>query len=143
MHSLVCFHVVYPQAKCWGVVIIIIIFGFSFCFLFVLLLFLRHLNHPSIIKYFGTNLLHDQPGTIVMIVLELCNCSLKSQSKPENSPARLRNEAVKRKVLSWAQQILDALRYIHSEGFVHRDLKLDNVLVSYPQNSVGKSIPVF
>ena len=74
-----------------------------------------------------------------MIVLELCICSLKSQCKPENAPARLRDEIVRRKVLSWAQQILDALRYIHSEGFVHRDLKLDNVLVSYPKYNVDKS----
>ena len=51
-------------------------------------------------------------------------------SHPEEAPARLPKEAVMKKVLAWALSILDALRYIHSEGFVHRGLILDNILVS-------------
>ena len=86
-------------------------------------------------KFYGTNLQHSPRGTNVMIVLELCICSLRdhAMSHPENSPARLPNDAVKKKVLTWAQNILEALHYIHSEGFVHRDLKLENLLVNmYP-----------
>ena len=51
-------------------------------------------------------------------------------SHPENAPARLSKEPIGNKVLNWALQVLDALCYIHSKGFVHRDLKLDNLLVS-------------
>ena len=51
-------------------------------------------------------------------------------SHPEEAPARLPKEAVVKKMLGWALNILDALRYIHREGFVHRDLQLDNILVS-------------
>ena len=51
-------------------------------------------------------------------------------SHPEEAPARLPKEAVLEKVLGWALNILDALRYIHGERFAHRDLKLDNILVS-------------
>ena len=67
-----------------------------------------------------------------MIVLELCSCSLGYyvMSHPEEAPARLPKEAVLEKVLGWALNILDALRYIHGERFAHRDLKLDNILVS-------------
>ena len=67
-----------------------------------------------------------------MIILELCSCSLRYHvmSHPEEAPARLPKEAVVKKVLGWALNILDALRYIHREGFVHRDLQLDNILVS-------------
>ena len=67
-----------------------------------------------------------------MIVLELCSYSLRYlvMSHPKNAPARLSSEAVKKKVLGWTLNILDALQYIHGEGFVHRDLNLDNILVS-------------
>lgn len=93
----------------------------------------RQLSHPYIVAFYGTNLQHGPNGTKVMIVLELCSCTLRSHvmSHPENAPARLRSEAVKKKVLGWALNILDALRYIHGEKFVHGDLKLDNILVSW------------
>ena len=76
--------------------------------------------------------MHEANGTTVTIVLELCVCSLRElvTSHPENAPARLRSETIRNKVLNWALQVLDALRYIHGKGFVHRDLKLDNLLVS-------------
>ena len=66
-----------------------------------------------------------------MFVLELCKCSLQDYilSHPENAPARRKDVAARKNALLWAQQILDALRYVHDQGFVHRDLKLDNLLV--------------
>lgn len=67
-----------------------------------------------------------------MVILELCECSLKSRimDHPENAPANSKDETMKMNVLLWALQILDALRYVHDHEFVHRDLKLDNLLVS-------------
>ena len=92
----------------------------------------RQLKHPSIVKFYGTNLQKIPYGTKVVMVLELCRCSLKSQimSHPENAPARLPDEVVRRRVLLWAVQILDALRYVHGKGFVQQSLRLENVLVS-------------
>lgn len=52
-------------------------------------------------------------------------------SQGEDAPANLRDDAARKKVLGWALQILDTLRYIHSQGYVHRDLKLDNLLVRW------------
>ena len=95
--------------------------------------FLRKLQHQGIVKYFGTHLQHEKIDTKVMIVLELCKCSLKSlvTYHSEEAPARLSNVPKRTKVLYWALQVLEALEYIHDEGFVHKDLKLDNLLVSY------------
>lgn len=93
---------------------------------------LRQLSHPNIVKFYGTNLQHGRNGTTVMIVLELCSRSLGFQvrSHPEEAPARLPRKAVLNKVLDWALNILDALRYIHGEGFAHRDLRLDNIFLT-------------
>ncbi|PFX15339.1 Mitogen-activated protein kinase kinase kinase 12 [Stylophora pistillata] len=35
-----------------------------------------------------------------------------------------------RDVIGWAKDIADALEYIHGQGIVHRDLKLENILLS-------------
>lgn len=72
-----------------------------------------------------------------MIVLELCECYLKTHfiSHAESAPARSEDQVARRKVLLWALQIIDALSYVHQQGYVHRDLKMDNVLVSYTLRS--------
>ena len=31
--------------------------------------------------------------------------------------------------VKWSQQIADAITYMHDQGFIHRDIKPDNVLV--------------
>ena len=33
-------------------------------------------------------------------------------------------------IVRWAKDIANALEFIHSQGIVHRDLKLENILVS-------------
>ncbi|XP_078380423.1 uncharacterized protein LOC144663376 [Oculina patagonica] len=93
---------------------------------------LRELRHPNIVKFFGTNLQQSSCGTKVMVILELCDCSLKTRimSDPENAPAHSEDVTVRKNVLLWAFQILDALHYVHDKKFVHRDLKLDNLLLT-------------
>ena len=47
-----------------------------------------------------------------------------------NIPGRSSTATAARDVIGWAKDIADALEYIHRHGNVHRDLKLENILVS-------------
>ena len=95
------------------------------------ILFVRKLEHPHIVKFYGTSLLKKDGTTRVILVMEKCKGNLKSQifDNPEAAPAETRNPDVFRGVCRWAREITGALAFIHSQGVVHGDLKLENILV--------------
>ena len=66
------------------------------------------------------------------LVFKLCTDSLKNYifKNEKRIPWKTRKAAAL--TFQWSKQILDALEFIHSKEIVHRDLKLDNVLVSEP-----------
>ena len=65
------------------------------------------------------------------LVFELCKTSLKNHifKNDENKPWKTKSAAIITR--RWGVEILDALEFIHSKKIVHRDLKLENVLVSH------------
>ncbi|SJM84265.1 probable Meiosis-specific serine/threonine-protein kinase MEK1 [Zygosaccharomyces bailii] len=88
---------------------------------------LLRLNHPNIIKVHHTycdlrdNLYIFQdliPGGDLFSYLAKGDC-LTSVSETES--------------LIIVYQILNALKYLHDQGIVHRDLKLDNILLTSPE----------
>ena len=67
----------------------------------------------------------------IILVLEWCKDDLRSHisKKKELIPGKSRSKDAIH-VYQWVNEIIDALAYIHEQGIVHRDLKLDNILVS-------------
>ncbi|KAK8487711.1 hypothetical protein V6N11_031015 [Hibiscus sabdariffa] len=81
---------------------------------------LRHLNHPNIVQYYGSEIVDDHfyiyleyvhPGSINRYVREHCRSITESI------------------VRNFTRHILSGLAYLHSSKTVHRDIKGANLLV--------------
>ena len=91
---------------------------------------LARLSHPSVVHVsdFGTDTETGRPYFVMNLVLnkEGQPCSLA-----DIEPGSVDEETIAR----WYEELREALAYIHAEGIVHRDLKLQNILVG-PDNHV-------
>ncbi|CAJ0593156.1 unnamed protein product [Cylicocyclus nassatus] len=83
-------------------------------------IFYTYLNHKNCIKFFG---LYNCPLNGTGIVMELMDCSLAWL---------VSNHSIKYEIdhaISWLYQLSDAMSFFHSKEQVHRDLKLQNLLL--------------
>ena len=84
-------------------------------------------------KFFGSSLLKEGDQARTIIVMEMCRENLMRHIflNPKNIPAKLPSSApsTERTTIRWARDIANGLEYIHKQGYVHRDLKLENILV--------------
>eukprot|EP01023_Acetabularia_acetabulum_P034745 TRINITY_DN32666_c0_g1_i3.p1 TRINITY_DN32666_c0_g1~~TRINITY_DN32666_c0_g1_i3.p1 ORF type:complete len:404 (-),score=35.13 TRINITY_DN32666_c0_g1_i3:661-1872(-) len=81
---------------------------------------LRKLNHPCVVKLKEVIRENDE----LFFVFEFLECNLYQMMKDRDklfSESRIRN---------WCYQILQGLAYIHKQGFFHRDMKPENLLIS-------------
>ena len=79
--------------------------------------FLNSLNHPNIIKTFGISF--SDPKHPPAILLEYCPSNLKKKIKKLNDNERI----------CAIVDISSAMKEVHALGIIHRDLKLENILL--------------
>ena len=87
---------------------------------------LRKLKHENIIRLENLKVTKNN----YYIIMEFCNGGSLSQclNKYKEIYHRPFTEEIVQHLM---KQIINAVKYIHSQGIIHRDLKLDNILVKF------------
>ena len=72
-------------------------------------------------------------GMKFILVMELCQDSLRNyiRNNPEKVPGKSQRPDDLTRTVQWALEISEGIEHMHKLGIVHRDLKLDNILVRY------------
>ena len=91
--------------------------------------FLKEMNHPNIIKLYDVKIKQDN----IYLVMEYCNGG--SLKKALNIYKSKYGKPFSEDIVKYLmKQILSAVEYLHSRGIVHRDLKLENILLKNDNN---------
>ncbi|KAK3101580.1 hypothetical protein FSP39_004599 [Pinctada imbricata] len=98
---------------------------------------MREMDHRNIVRYYGCSLQMSPDGSKIhwLMILEYCECTLKDKVLEDEfeNPGKV-DEALqkhpKQEMARYASQISKGIEFLHSKDLVHRDLKLENILVS-------------
>ena len=86
---------------------------------------LARLNHPNLVRVIDLDL--DEKAGALYYVMDL----VLSEDGETHTLADVKpGEADEAQVLGWFRQMCSALAYVHSQGIVHRDIKLNNILLA-------------
>ncbi|KAL9963714.1 hypothetical protein ACROYT_G027248 [Oculina patagonica] len=92
---------------------------------------LKDLEHKHIVFFYGVAMnVRNHKLLSLELVFDLCTGSLKNHIFKNDKCIPWKTVSAVADTLQWTKQILDALEFIHSKDVIHRDLKLDNILIS-------------
>ena len=103
--------------------------------LFIELTILNEIKHPNIVNYIESKKTKNH----IYIVMEYCNGG--SLSKCLKKYNEVFKKPFTEKIVQYLmRQILNALNVLHSNNILHRDLKLDNILVCFNSEKDKESL---
>nr|XP_046493020.1 hormonally up-regulated neu tumor-associated kinase homolog [Neodiprion pinetum] len=85
---------------------------------------LSKLRHPNIVRLYET----IQCGSVYYLVIELATGGDLSTHIKNQPLCRLDEKTAK----GYGRQLVSALEHMHSRGIVHRDLKMENIMLQDP-----------
>lgn len=96
---------------------------------------MKELNHPNIVKFYDMLTSHSH----YYVIMEYCNGgSLTSCLKKYKN---LYHKPFTQEIVQYLmRQIIDGLMFIHSRKIIHRDIKLDNILVTFSDDSAKEEL---
>jgi hypothetical protein len=99
----------------------------------VMSLNLKDLSHPHVVKFInvgmgGSSLPPDRKDCIWVDMELVSGCSLRQHLEQTSSGGKS-GGLVAGETMQWLCQLLDGVSYINAQGFIHRDLKPDNLML--------------
>ncbi|KAL9650847.1 hypothetical protein ABK040_001897 [Willaertia magna] len=85
-------------------------------------------KHVNIIEYLDYDYFQFNNTSIPFIVMEMCDYSLNDRLLDNNNEFPLIDK------LNIFQQMCEGVEHLHSNNIIHRDIKLDNILIKKVQN---------